>query len=173
MNSKQEAIRLSAKVNGIILALCAMTALTVAAPSSFTLSAPDSVWTKAHVPVFSWTASTGADQYELWVDGARIAQGITKTYQAAPQPLSGGRHLWFVKAIGAGVTVNSSDTASFNISAAPAHMWDYTDGFERGDLNDYVSDGIVISATALFRNEISRLCNPVCNHDALCVQSCV
>ena len=27
--------------------------------------------------------------------------------------------------------------------------WDYTDGFERGDLNDYVSDGISITATAL------------------------
>jgi hypothetical protein len=27
-------------------------------------------------------------------------------------------------------------------------MWDYTDGFERGDLNDYISDGIAVTTTS-------------------------
>jgi hypothetical protein len=121
----------------------------MAAPGAFQCIAPDSVWEKAHVPVFSWQASSGATQYDVWVDGASIATGVSPTFVTAPQPLSDGRHTWFVKATGGGVTISSADTAAFNIGTPSVHQWDYTDGFERGDLKDYVSDGISITATAL------------------------
>ncbi len=141
----------SMKKNAHSIGLVLFTALTLsyAAPTAFRVRAPDSVWTKAHMPVFTWDASAGADQYELWIDGVRSVQGITKTNQTATQNLSDGRHVWFVKAIGGGVAQSSVDTASFNIGSAPAHLWDYTDGFERGDLGDYVSDGIAISNTGI------------------------
>jgi hypothetical protein len=130
-----------------VLACAATTA--VAAPGPFHLLAPDSVWTRAHSPVFSWTASSGASQYEVWVDTVRLVTGVAATSAASPQPLADGRHTWFVKATGGGVILNSADTGAFNIGTPPAHLWDYTDGFERGDLNDYVSDGITIASTSL------------------------
>jgi hypothetical protein len=120
-------------------------ALLIAAPASFRCVAPDSVWTKAHSPVFAWQASAGADQYEVWVDGTRIAGAVTQPFFTALQPMADGRHTWFAKATGAGVTIASIDTCSFIIGVPPAHMWDYTDGFERGDLNDYLSNGIGIA----------------------------
>ena len=129
------------------LLLC--TATLSAAPGGFHLLAPDSVWTKTHSPLFSWQASSGVDRYEVWIDGAEAAGALTQTYLTAPQPLGDGRHTWFVKATGAGATVASVDTGSFNIGAPPAHLWDYTDGFERGDLNDYISDGIDVTTNAL------------------------
>jgi hypothetical protein len=133
----------------MFLIVLSAAALLNAAPAAFRCVAPDSVWTKAHSPVFAWQASAGADQYEVWVDGTRIANAVTQTFLAAPQPLADGRHIWFAKATGAGVTMASADTCWFTIGLPPAHMWDYTDGFERGDLNDYVSDGIDITAGAL------------------------
>jgi|GEM_PF-3704963 hypothetical protein len=129
--------------------LFSMTAALFAAPAPFRLLAPDSVWTKAHTPVFVWQASGGADQYDVWVDTVKIATGATQTYLTSPQQLNVGRHTWFVKATGGGATVNSADTGVFNIGTSPVHMWDYTDGFERGDLNDYVSNGIGITTNAL------------------------
>jgi hypothetical protein len=116
-----------------------------AAPAAFRLVAPDSVWIKTHSPVFSWQASAGADQYEVWVDNTRIGSGVTQTFFAAAQPLVDGRHVWFVKATGGGATVASADTLCFHIGTPPAHLWDVTDGFERGDLNDYLVDGIAIT----------------------------
>ncbi|HMD68459.1 MAG TPA: hypothetical protein VKF42_06215, partial [Chitinivibrionales bacterium] len=120
-----------------------------AAPAPFRLLAPDSVWTKAHIPVFIWQTSSGADQYEVLVDGASIAAPVTQTSLTAPHPLADGRHTWFVKATGGGATVNSADTGVFHIGTPPVHLWDYTDGFERGDLNDYVSHGIGVTDNAL------------------------
>jgi len=120
-----------------------------AAPSAFHCIAPDSAWEKAHVPVYSWEASSGATSYEIMVDGASVATGVSQTHVTSPQPLADGRHTWFVRATGGGVTLASADTAAFIIGIPPTHLWDYTDGFERGDLNDYISDGIAITTTAL------------------------
>ncbi len=120
-----------------------------AAPGAFRILGPDSVWTKTHSPAFSWQSSSGAAQYSLWIDGSQVAATLSQTYQVSPQPLSDGRHTWFVKATGSGTTVSSADTGSFIIGAPPAHLWDFTDGFERGDLNDYISNGISVTTNAL------------------------
>jgi hypothetical protein len=127
----------------------ALVAMLHAAPGSFRISAPDSVWTKSQMPVFSWQASAGASQYTVWVDGTQIGGSVAQTYLPAPSQLSFGRHTWLVKASANGTTVSSADTGVFNIGSAPTHLWDYTDGFERGDLSDYVSHGIAITANAL------------------------
>jgi hypothetical protein len=135
------------------LVTCALLLVPVstlnAAPGAFRILGPDSVWTKTHSPVFSWQSSSGAAQYALWIDGAQVAATLSQTYQVSPQPLSDGRHTWFVKTTGSGTTVSSADTGSFIIGAPPAHLWDFTDGFERGDLNDYISTGISITTNAL------------------------
>jgi hypothetical protein len=134
----------------VISFLLSAAMIVSAAPGAFHCIAPDSVWVKAsQMPVFSWEASSGATQYDVWVDGASIAAGVSQTYVTAPQPLADGRHTWFVKATGGGVTLGSADTGVFTIAVPPVHMWEYTDGFERGDLNDYISDGIAITTTAL------------------------
>jgi hypothetical protein len=150
MNTKLQQTRLvlySLKASLTIFILLAFFAIASAAPTSFHLSAPDSVWEKAHVPVFSWESSSGTDQYELWVDNASIARNITQPYLISPQTLRSGRHTWFVKATGGSVTINSADTGVFTIGTPPPHLWDHTDGFEQGDLYDYISDGIDMVTT--------------------------
>ena len=124
-------------------------AALAAAVAPFHLSAPDSIWTKTHSPVFSWQSSAGATQYSLWIDGAQAGAGVSGTTLVSPLLLASGRHTWFVKAMGGVDTVSSIDTGAFNIGTPPAHMWDYTDGFERGDMGDYVSDGISVTGAAL------------------------
>ena len=99
-----------------------LTTIIMAAPGAFDCIAPDSVWEKAHVPVFSWRPSSGATQYDVWVDGASIATGVSQTFVTAPQPIADGRHTWFVKATGGGVTINSSDTGVFSIGTPSVHL---------------------------------------------------
>ena len=140
--------------------LFSMTAALFAAPAPFRLLAPDSVWTKAHIPVFIWQSSGGADQYDVWVDTVKIAMGVTQTYLTSPQQLADGRHTWFVKATGGGATVTSADTGVFNIGTPPVHLWDFTDGFERGDLNDYVFHGIGITTSALDGSHSASYASP-------------
>ncbi|HUI92211.1 MAG TPA: hypothetical protein VLX68_08190 [Chitinivibrionales bacterium] len=132
-----------------ILILIVNASLLSAAPAAFSLVAPDSVWLQTHSPAFIWQASSGASQYDLWIDGKQAATGMTGVSCIAQQPLAPGRHTWFVKATGGGATVSSADTDVFMVETPPQHMWDCTDGFERGDLNDYISDGIAITSNAL------------------------
>jgi hypothetical protein len=152
MKHHKQLLRVPEEISRTILAvsfLLLSTTIASAAPAAFHCVAPDSVWVKAHVPVYNWETSSGATQYEVVVDGASIATGVSQTHVSSPQPLADGRHTWFVRATGGGVTLASIDTGVFIIGTPPAHLWDYTDGFERGDLNDYISDGIAITTTAL------------------------
>jgi hypothetical protein len=136
-------------LNGIVILTMTLVAAihtgVFAAPSAFHLLAPDSVWITSHTPVFSWQASAGATQYELWIDGARSLTVLQKT--SASSSIANGYHTWFVRASDGTAVISSSDTFSFHIGSPPAHLWEYTDGFERGDLNDYIVNGIAVSAT--------------------------
>jgi hypothetical protein len=120
-----------------------------AAPASFTLLAPDSSWTNAHAPVFTWQASGGAITYEIWIDGIQTATGIKQTNYIPTKPLADGLHSWFVKASGDGSARPSADTGWFTIGNPPVHFWDYTDGFERGDLNNYIGNGLGVDKNGI------------------------
>jgi hypothetical protein len=120
-----------------------------AAPSAFHLTAPDSVWITSHSPVFSWEASSGTSQYELWIDGVRSMAALQKTSVSVTPPMTSGYHTWFVKASDGATAVASADTFVFHIGPSPQHGWEFVDGFERGDLNDYIANGIGIGGNAL------------------------
>ena len=140
------------------LALCALLMESIgwwgpaglhAAENSPAAPAPDNVWIADHQPVFSWVIVPGASQYEIWVDGARMAAGLLQTSLVAPHALTAGLHSWVVKADGPKSTVIVSEPHYFHVGTPPGHAWEFTDGFERGDLNDYRSSGIELTTNAL------------------------
>ncbi len=97
-------------------------------PVAFNLSAPTNGSTVQNtLPTLSWQASsdpeTGIQQYQVWLDGANIAQTRSTQYALANVRLSAGSHSWYVVAVNwANGTTKSSSTFTFNFqdTAAPA-----------------------------------------------------
>jgi len=93
---------------------------TLANPGSFSLSSPaNGTWANA-TPLFQWAPSTGANHYDLYIDGVLFKGKITSTsYQVlSHEALSSGMHTWYVVAAN-GCTTQSNETRSFLVDATP------------------------------------------------------
>jgi hypothetical protein len=84
-------------------------------PGAFALVSPaDGATVSDASPAFAWQAAAGAARYDLFVDGARVREGVTGTSASAPAPLAEGTHSWRVRAIDAAGNTTDSPTRSFN-----------------------------------------------------------
>jgi hypothetical protein len=97
------------------------------APSAFGLSAPANGATVQNtLPTLSWQASadaeTGIKQYQVWLDGAKVAEVKGTQHTLANRKLTAGSHSWYVVAVNwaGGQTRSATFTFSFQDSAAPS-----------------------------------------------------
>ncbi len=97
-------------------------------PRDFYQSAPaHNALTTSVRPTFSWDASMsyyGIAKYQLYVDGALVADNISGTSAAPNADLASGSHTWFVRAID--TNGNTEDTATRTINVNPEYASPYT-----------------------------------------------
>ena len=128
----------------------------IVGPGAFDVTAPDdgaAFWNSE--PTLEWQAATGADHYDLYVDGNSYRTGITGTSATLTDNLADGQHTWKVVAWSAGGGETDSTTSrkfvidfdapgAFALSSpadgapvnsrSPALGWDGSEGADHYDL---------------------------------------
>ncbi|HEX2087384.1 MAG TPA: hypothetical protein VHF89_17005 [Solirubrobacteraceae bacterium] len=92
---------------------------TVLAP--FELLAPaDGARTGDATPTLAWEpAAHDAPDYEVWIDGARVATGLAATDFTPAAPLADGEHSWFVRAVDEPGDDPSAGPRTFRVDTTP------------------------------------------------------
>ena len=81
-------------------------------PGDFGLVSPaNNIWSATEPnPIFTWSASSGHDKYQLWIDGELDTDDIDSatTSITASAPLDEGNHTWLVKAVDAAENITEA-----------------------------------------------------------------
>ena len=145
--------KLGAAIAVLVLLSISVSSAGSLASTKFSLLSPNDSWSLDNRPILCWEAidaGLGLDHYEVWLDGSNIDNVPAGTTSYATSPLSHGNHTWYVVAVGSTGNEHQSDNVfTFSVGAPPALHGEYSDGFEGGDLAEYVLDGIGITDDAL------------------------
>lgn len=99
------------------------------APGSFDLISPENnIWTNS-TPNFAWGYSSGADFFQLWIDGNLYIDNLPFYPRSVilqdSLSLSSGWHTWYVKALdNAGNTTQSNQTRAIRVDATMPTAFD-------------------------------------------------
>ena len=93
-------------------------------PNAFAAVAPADGEIVAPQPTFTWEAAsdpvTSVVRYELWIDGAKLAETADCCAIAPPAPLSDGVHTWEIRAIDQAGNARATAARAMTVSAPPA-----------------------------------------------------
>jgi len=124
-------------------------------PEPFKLLAPHGSYTLENRVVLSWENSSSRvnhlDKYEVWINGAKVGTvSAGCTYYATPE-LQQGSYQWYVVAIdNVGNWRQSENMFTFGVGTPPPYpRREFSDGFESGNLDNYVSSNMEITHSAL------------------------
>jgi hypothetical protein len=96
----------------LVMAVGTSITLDTQPPGDFGLVSPaNNIWSATEPnPIFTWSASSGHDKYQLWIDGELDTDGIDAgvTSITASAPLDEGNHTWLVKAVDAAENVTEA-----------------------------------------------------------------
>jgi len=135
----------------------------VTPPASFELISPDNSYMLENKVVLNWKNSAGTafdlDHYEVWINGSNMDNvPVDNTHFTTPE-LPQGSYQWYVVAVdNIGNKRVSDNVLTFNVGTPPPYLHrEYFDGFENGNLNDYIDNGMeIVSSGALFGSYSAR-----------------
>jgi len=135
----------------------------VTPPASFELISPDNSYMLDNKVVLNWENSAGTafvlNHYEVWINGSSIDNVLAGDTHYTTSELPQGTYQWYAVAVDNNGDKRVSDNVfTFNVGTPPPYLHrEYFDGFENGNLNDYIDNGMeIVSSGALFGSYSAR-----------------
>ena len=99
---------------------------TFAQPASFNLTSPANGAYASATPYLVWSAASGANYYQLYIDGTLKKDNITNTYYQIQntETISEGLHTWDIKAVNGSGSIQSVETWSMRVDATLPSAFD-------------------------------------------------